>query len=156
MEEIRKYHNEDKMKWLTEEFHHNEDKMEWLTEEFPNVDEIILEDILFNEADGDIFDALDLLEELYPHVKKKNIKNTPPKIVKDAIEYFKTKPKSECSRINVWNWVFDRVDKNSGYPPNKFQFDKWYRHITLNILSTSEFKDWCDQLYEEWYPSHKK
>jgi len=142
MEEIRKYHNED--------------KMEWLTEEFPNIDAIILEDIMFNEADGDILYALDLLEELYPHVKKKDRKNTPPKIVKDAIEYFKTKPKSECSIIDVWNWVFYRVDKNSGYPPNKFQFDKWYRHIMVKILSTSEFKDWCDQLYEEWYPSHKK
>ena len=135
MEEIRKYHNED--------------KMEWLTEEFLNIDAIILED---NQADGDILYALDLLEELYPHVKKKNRKNTPPKIVEDAIEYFKTKPKSECSIIDVWNWVFYRVDKNSGYPPNKFQFDKWYRHIMVKILSTSEFKDWCDQLYEEWYP----
>ena len=33
-------------------------------QEFPNIDETILEDILFNAAHGDINGALDLLEEL--------------------------------------------------------------------------------------------
>ena len=121
MEEVYKYHIED--------------KMEWLMKEFPNLDEVILEDILVNEANGEIFAALDIIKELYPHMKKKNIKDTPPpKIVKDAIEYFKTKPKSEYSRIDVWNWVFDRVDKNSGYPPKKFQFERWYLYIMCNAL----------------------
>ena len=42
----------------------DEEKMRWLVQEFPNVDEAILEDILFNAAHGDINGALDLLEEL--------------------------------------------------------------------------------------------
>ena len=42
----------------------DEEKMRWLVQEFPNIDETILEDILFNAAHGDINGALDLLEEL--------------------------------------------------------------------------------------------
>ena len=42
----------------------DEEKMRWLVQEFPNLDEAILEDILFNAAHGDINGALDLLEEL--------------------------------------------------------------------------------------------
>ena len=42
----------------------DEEKMRWLVQEFPNIDEAILEDILFNAAHHDINCALDLLEEL--------------------------------------------------------------------------------------------
>ena len=42
----------------------DEEKMRWLVREFPNIDEAILEDILFNAAHHDINCALDLLEEL--------------------------------------------------------------------------------------------